>query len=46
MSISPNATLYAALLLYALGTIAALASLFYVDRRLQRAGLFAMIAFR
>jgi len=44
MSISPNATLYAALVLYALGTIAALASLFYVDRRLQRAGLFAMIA--
>lgn len=43
MSISPNATLYIALALYAAGTIAALASLFHPDKRFQRAGLYAMI---
>ena len=44
MSISPNATLYVALVLYGIGTISALASLFHVDQRLQRLGLYAMIA--
>jgi|GEM_PF-460250 len=44
MSISPNATLYIALAFYALGTIAALVSLFHSDKRLQRAGLYPMIA--
>ena len=43
MSISPNATLYVALVLYGIGTIAALATLFIADKRLQRAGLFVMI---
>lgn len=44
MSLSPNATLYAALVLYGIGTIAALATLFIADQRIQRAGLFVMIA--
>ena len=44
MTISPNATLYAALVLYAIGTLAALATLFVADKRLQRAGLYVMIA--
>jgi ABC-type uncharacterized transport system permease subunit len=40
----PNATLYAALVLYAAGTLAALASLFDRNERLQRIGLGLMIA--
>jgi ABC-type uncharacterized transport system permease subunit len=43
VSISPNAALYAALLLYGIGTLAALGSLFTSARRLQLAGLLAMI---
>jgi len=43
MSISPNTTLYLALVLYGIGTICALATLFISDKRLQRAGLFVMI---
>ena len=37
-------TLYAALAFYALGTLAALASLFHQAKRLQHAGLLLMIA--
>jgi len=41
---TPNAALYAALALYALGTLVALASLFTRGTRLQQAGLGAMVA--
>jgi ABC-type uncharacterized transport system permease subunit len=44
VNLSPNATLYAALVLYGVGTIAALAMLFKSDKRMQRLGLLAMIA--
>ena len=44
MTISPNATLYIALVLYAIGTLHALASLFRTEASLQRAGLYAMVA--
>ena len=40
---TPNATLYAALLLYAAGTIVALISLFAREKRMQNAGLLLMI---
>ncbi len=40
---SPNVSLYAALALYAAGTLVALASLFRPERRLQQAGLGLMI---
>ena len=43
MNFSPNTTLYLALVLYGIGTITALATLFISDKRLQRAGLFVMI---
>ncbi len=41
---TPNTTLYAALVLYAAGTIAALLSLFSREKRLQHSGLILMIA--
>src|SRR5262245_6817572 len=41
---SPNLSLYAALALYACGTLVALASLFAREKRLQHAGLMLMIA--
>lgn len=41
---TPNATLYAALVLYAAGTLVALASLFRHEVRMQHAGLGFMIA--
>jgi ABC-type uncharacterized transport system permease subunit len=44
MTISPNATLYAALALYGAGTVVALASLFRREKRLQHVGLGFMIA--
>jgi ABC-type uncharacterized transport system permease subunit len=44
MTISPNATLYAALVLYLAGTVVAFASLFRRELRLQRAGIGFMIA--
>lgn len=44
MTISPNATLYAAIALYGAGTIVALASLFRKEKRLQLTGLVFMIA--
>lgn len=44
MTISPNATLYAALVLYFFGTVIALASLFRREKRLQQTGLGFMIA--
>lgn len=44
MTVSPNDTLYLALALYACGTVAAFASLFYGTRNLQRIGLGMMIA--
>jgi ABC-type uncharacterized transport system permease subunit len=44
MTLTPNAALYGALILYAIGTLFALVSLFVRDRRLQRAGLVVMIA--
>lgn len=44
MNLSPNAGLYGALILYAIGTLDALGSLFIRNRRLQRSGLVAMIA--
>ncbi len=44
MTISPNATLYLALGLYALGTVIALASLFRREAGLQRAGMVVMVA--
>jgi ABC-type uncharacterized transport system permease subunit len=44
MTISPNATLYIALALYALGTLIALASLFQKQILLQRAGMVVMVA--
>jgi len=44
MTISPNATLYAALALYGAGTVVALASLFRKEKRLQHVGLGFMIA--
>ena len=40
---SPNLSLYAALALYACGTLVALASLFMREKRLQHAGLLLMI---
>lgn len=43
MSFTPTDTLYIALTCYALGTVAALASLFVHDRRLQHGGLVLMI---
>ncbi|HEX8252638.1 MAG TPA: cytochrome c biogenesis protein CcsA [Thermoanaerobaculia bacterium] len=44
MHLEPSDTLYVALACYALGTIAALASLFARGKRLQRVGLISMIA--
>jgi ABC-type uncharacterized transport system permease subunit len=44
MNFAPTDTLYVALAFYALGTLAALLSLFVGDKRLQRAGLVLMIA--
>ena len=44
MSFQATDTLYVALACYALGTIAALVSLFVPDKRLQRTGLGSMIA--
>jgi ABC-type uncharacterized transport system permease subunit len=44
MNFAPSDTLYVALGCYALGTIAALASLFVRGKRLQHAGLILMIA--
>jgi len=44
MTLSPNVTLYAALVFYALGTLTALVLLFTSDQRLQRVGLLAMSA--
>lgn len=41
---TPNATLYAALLLYAVGTLIALATLFRRELRMQHAGLGFMVA--
>ncbi|HYH06919.1 MAG TPA: cytochrome c biogenesis protein CcsA [Thermoanaerobaculia bacterium] len=44
MNVNPNVALYLALAAYALGTLAALVSLFVREKRLQYAGLLAMIA--
>ena len=44
MTLSPNLTLYAALALYGIATLVALASLFLKEIRLQHAGLGFMIA--
>jgi ABC-type uncharacterized transport system permease subunit len=44
MNVNPNVALYFALAAYAAGTLAALVSLFVREKRLQYAGLLAMIA--
>jgi ABC-type uncharacterized transport system permease subunit len=44
MILTPNVALYGALVLYGIGTLVALVSLFVRERSIQRAGLIAMIA--